>query len=473
MSWPSPASDRTPWRSLRAHDLSGALAAGLAAIALGGCGGGGRAGSATPEASLRPAAPVKASVQHRVTAPRVDATTSFGAGGGSVRSPALRHLQAELVWGLRSAGPQTGALVVDLGDDQTLFSLRAGVGRPPASVEKLYTSIALLKLLGPRAQLHTTVLGTGYLGAGGIWHGDLYLRGDGDPTFGDGSFNKLYEDGYGPTATQLVAQLHARGIHRVTGRVFGDASRFDADPGGPATANRPDTPDYGGELGALVYDHGATSGNLSPGAFAARELVLTMRAQHMQASAAPRTARTPAHARTLAVVASPPLTVLLRLMDVPSDDLFADLLAKQLGYHFLAQGTLDAGAGEISFVMADDYGLHPTILDGSGLDKDDRSSPAQVVALLRRTWRTPIGDELEAALPVVGETGTVQSLGVGSPAQGHCVAKTGTLNNVTNLAGLCAARGGQELAFAVFIDGPQNWQALSILSRLVGAIAAY
>ena len=40
--------------------------------------------------------------------------------------------------------------------------------------------------------------------AGGVWHGNLYLRGGGDPTFGDGTFNRVWELGYGPTAPQLA-----------------------------------------------------------------------------------------------------------------------------------------------------------------------------------------------------------------------------------------------------------------------------
>ena len=33
------------------------------------------------------------------------------------------------------------------------------------------------------AKLQTQVLGAGYLGHGGVWHGDVYLKGGGDPTF--------------------------------------------------------------------------------------------------------------------------------------------------------------------------------------------------------------------------------------------------------------------------------------------------
>jgi D-alanyl-D-alanine carboxypeptidase/D-alanyl-D-alanine-endopeptidase (penicillin-binding protein 4) len=370
-------------------------------------------------------------------------------------------------------GAATGLLVDDMTAGATLFTSNADVSRPPASVEKIYTTIASDTLLGPGATFPTEVLGTGTLQPGGVWQGNLYLRGDGDPTFGDGSFNRVDEDGYGPTAAQLVAQLRHDRIRRVTGEVIGDESRFDTLRGGPLTNDQPDVGDYFGQLSALVYDHGATAKDLSPAAFAARELVLTMRSAGILAKPDKRSGVAPLGARDLATVSSPPLSVLLRLMDVPSDDLFADLLAKQIGYSFDGQGTLAAGAAQIQHLIESRYDLNPTIHDGSGLDKADRSSPETLVALLRDVWDTPAGQLLYSSLPVVGETGTVQSIGVNTAAKGRCVAKTGTLDNVTNLAGYCHALDGHVLAFAVLIDGPGNWTALTQISKLVGTIAAY
>jgi D-alanyl-D-alanine carboxypeptidase/D-alanyl-D-alanine-endopeptidase (penicillin-binding protein 4) len=381
-------------------------------------------------------------------------------------------LDAALAGTMRKAGPHAGALVYDLNAHQQLFALREGVGRPPASVEKLYTSLALLRMLGPDARMRTTVLGTGHLGRHGVWHGNLYLRGGGDPTYGDGAFNRIWEQGFGPTATQIVQQLSEQGIRRVTGKVIGDASLFDSHRGGPSTNFEPDIPDFGGQLSALTYDHGATLGTLTPGAFAARELALALRADHVRARAAHDTGVTPARAHTLAVVSSPPLTVLLRLMDVRSDDLFAEMLTQQLGARFGDGGSIAAGARVVASAITA-YGVHPRIVDGSGLSRLDRSSPRDVVDLLRAAWRTPDGDVLWASLPVVGVNGTVQSLGVHTAAQGNCIAKTGTLTGVTNLAGYCHRPGHHRIAFALMINGPSNSQALIMESRMIAAIARY
>lgn len=378
-------------------------------------------------------------------------------------------LRLALLRGLAQAGPNSGALVYDLSDGMPLFALRSKIARPPASVEKLYTSVAVLNDLGPNTKLRTRVLGTGHLGPGGVWHGNLYLVGGGDPTFGDQTFNRTWEWGYGSTAAQLAGRLHAAGIRRVTGRVIGDGSLFDPRVGPPSTGFAPDIPDLGGQLSALTFDHGST-GNLSPPAFAARQLAQTMGTAHIQAIAYRFPGKAPAGARLLASVSSPPASVLVRLMDVPSDDFFAEMLTKQLGIRFAGAGTTKAGAGVITEAMAA-YGIHPKVVDGSGLSRADSSSPLDVVRLLREVHGTATGQGLQDALPLVGVSGTTRTIAVQTAAQGHCIAKTGTLDGVTNLAGYCHAKGGQLLAFALFVDGPPNWSALVTEGQMIAAIA--
>jgi D-alanyl-D-alanine carboxypeptidase/D-alanyl-D-alanine-endopeptidase (penicillin-binding protein 4) len=388
------------------------------------------------------------------------------------RTRALAHLQAVLNRALKAAGPATGALVYDLDARRNLYVRQALTGRPPASVEKLFTTVALMRRLGPDARLHTTVLGTGHL-VRGTWRGNLYLRGGGDPTFGDSGFNRVWNQDQGPTPNQLIAQLRRRGIRRVSGHVYADETLFDRRRGGLMTASNADIPDFGGQLSALTYDHGTVTKRLSPARFAVRELALTMRGSGIQVRAATRTRAAPRGAHLLALVSSPPMSAMTRLMDVPSDDLFAEMFTKQLGVLFGRGGSIPAGAAVVSQTLAGSYGLKPRILDGSGLSRQDRASPAQIVNLLRDVWHTQTGGELAASLPTVGMEGTVQFLGVKTPAHGRCIAKTGTLDNVTNLAGYCRAAGNHMLAFALMLDGPPNWTATVLEGRMIGAIAGY
>jgi D-alanyl-D-alanine carboxypeptidase/D-alanyl-D-alanine-endopeptidase (penicillin-binding protein 4) len=88
-------------------------------------------------------------------------------------------------------------------------------------------------------------------------------------------------------------------------------------------------------------------------------------------------------------------------------------------------------------------------------------------------WHTRLGNQLAATLPTVGVSGTVQSIGRKSPAAHRCIAKTGSLDDVTNLVGYCTARGGHQIAFAIFIDGPENGPGFWLESKMVAAIAGY
>jgi D-alanyl-D-alanine carboxypeptidase/D-alanyl-D-alanine-endopeptidase (penicillin-binding protein 4) len=446
-------------------------AAGLVALALGACGGAGPTGVApsTVTVSLN-GGTASTGTASAATATQATQTSTVGRDG---RSPSLVHLQASLVHEAAGLGPNVGIAVEDLTSQKMLFARGLGLAQPPASLEKLYTSAALLWLLGSNARLQTQVLGNGHLAANGVYDGNLYLRGDGDPTFGDGGWNKVYEDGYGPTGAQLVADLRARGIKRVTGHLYADPFRFDSAEGGPATANAPDPGDYGGRMSALVYDHGYIMNGLGPAATTVHLVALTARDSGLGLYAARTLTRTPANATVLATLSSPPLSTMLGLMDVPSDDLFADLFAKQLGYQLFGQGTLSLGALAIRQAIAAHYRLSPTIYDGSGLDKADRSTPTQFLGLLRGMYGSSVGTEVRAALPVVGKSGTVAGIGVKTPAAGRCEAKTGTLNNVTNLAGYCRVRGGDTVAFVFMVDGPSNDQSIVAFTPMVGAVASF
>ncbi len=451
-------------RSPRLPTLLAALLLTLPAPLLAGCGG-------------------TVTAPHSATLTPSTAATGSAPSGTPVRPPARRRtrtpvnqlvLRYALSRNLRPVGRGSGAVVYDLTTHQVLFDARGGVARPPASVEKLYTTTAVLRTLGPGATLQTQILGTGHLGPGGVWHGDLYLKGGGDPTLGDGGFNQAYESGFGPTGSQLAEQIANRGIHRVTGHLFGDESLFDTRRGGLSTGYRPDTPDFGGQLSALTYDHGSTLGSPTPAAFAAKQIAAAMRTLHVVVHASRRTATTPVGAAPLASVDSPPMQVILRLMDVPSDDFIAELLTKQLGVRYGdGNGSIAAGANVISHLIATDYGIHPRILDGSGLSHRDRSTPQQIVTLLRGLWRTPTGTLVLASLPVVGRSGTVAPIAANTAAAGRCSAKTGTLDDVSNLAGICRSRGQQALAFAFFMDGPPNGDALALEGRMVAAVARY
>jgi len=388
------------------------------------------------------------------TALLIAGTAVAGAASQRPIEAAQRSLSTALTQGMRQDGRAGGAEVVDLNTGQTLFSWSPNVGRVPASVEKLYTTSTALARFGPGATLSTSVLGKGWRDSHGIWHGILYLRGDGDPTFGSASFDR-YWYGAGATVQALVAKLTQAGIRGLSGSVVGDGSRFDSLRGTPYSRYQRNIYTQG-LLSGLSYDAGfvdlqQTTFQAHPVLFAAQRFLQALRAAGLSAS--PKTpvttGRTPAGARLLASIPSPPIAQLIALTNAPSNNYFAETLLKDLGASFGAAGSTNAGAAVVRSELQSVFGITPNLFDGSGLSSSDSTSPRQVIAVLSKM---ATDSQFVDSLAVGGETGTLEPYMRGTVAQGRCRAKTGTLTGVANLAGYCTARDGHVLAFAFLMN---------------------
>src|SRR5215211_7049291 len=184
---------------------------------------------------------------------RLALTLTLAALAAVPAAAAARPLRAALDGAMGQAGRYSGAYVINATDGRVVYRLHATTPRILASNTKLFTTSAALARFGTGGTLGTEVLGTGWLGDDGVWHGDLYLRGGGDPTFGSRRFTRRHYGG-GAAVGQLADLLEGAGILRVTGRIYGDESRFDSLRGGPDSG-------YGispwvGPLSALTFNHG-------------------------------------------------------------------------------------------------------------------------------------------------------------------------------------------------------------------------
>ena len=401
--------------------------------------------------------------------PALGCTAVAQAAGG------LAALQSDLGRQLQAAGPYSGAYVYDLTAHKVLFSQRAADMRAPASVEKLFTATALLTRLGPGYRLVTSVLGSGRMAPGGVWEGDVYLRGGGDPTFGSSAYIGHHYGGRGSSVSVLARQLaHVDGIRAITGRVEGDESLFDTRRGEPSSAYAPD-PFLEGSLSALAFDRGRTGnerGLHAPAAYAARALRSALKAAGVSVRGSSGAASTPLGSVPLATVSSPTVSQLLGLMLPPSDNFFAEMLLKGLGARLAGAGTTSAGARVASRAMTSLLGIHPRILDGSGLSESDRTSPYQVADLLVALYPTPIGAVLRENMAIAGRTGTLELRMRRTAAAGRCIGKTGTLTGVSNLVGYCPSRDGHELAFAIFNDGISTLAARTFQDHIAITLAS-
>ncbi len=361
------------------------------------------------------------------------------------------------------AGGGSGAYVVDMATGAELYAARPDVARMPASVEKLYTSATALLRYGADGRLTTTVLAPAVPDATGTIAGDLVLRGGGDPTFDSRA------------AAALAEKLVNGGLLRVAGRVVGDESAFDAFRGPPSS--RYQTSSDVGPLSALAFDHGRTGRRRPyfqsrPARFAAEAFAKALERRGVELAGSARAGHAATGAVPLSEWDSPTLAEIVRSMNVPSDNYIAETLVKALGADFGTAGSTAAGAAVVRTTVAR-FGIAPQVVDGSGLSRGDRTSPRQVVRLLTAMADTEAGDAFEASLPVAGRTGTLSDRMRRSAARDNCQAKTGTLHDVSALAGYCTTPRGSRVAFAFMMNGVSPGGARVLQDRMAAALARY
>jgi D-alanyl-D-alanine carboxypeptidase/D-alanyl-D-alanine-endopeptidase (penicillin-binding protein 4) len=172
----------------------------------------------------------------------------------------------------------------------------------------------------------------------------------------------------------------------------------------------------------------------------------------------------------VAGVRSGDIAELSRKVNVPSDNFAAEMLLKGIGAHVRSTGSTAAGAAVVRETMAG-FGVRPQVFDGSGLSRANRTSPRQVVRMLEQLAAGDARDAFRASLAVAGRSGTVSGRMRGTLAQDNCRVKTGTLRDVSALAGYCRARGGRDIAFALLMNRINPSGARALQDRIAVAIA--
>lgn len=159
---------------------------------------------------------------------------------------------------------------------------------------------------------------------------------------------------------------------------------------------------------------------------------------------------------------SDPLGKVITHMLKKSDDLVTDALYKKLAsVYFNTTGTWANGKQALSSILSPHTGLNfnqMVIVDGSGLSRNNQISPAQLAALLNYAYQSmPNGDVFYQALPISGVDGTLR-FRLGGDTQGRIHAKTGTMKNVSGLAGYVRTVNNKSLTFAILINATNGNQ---------------
>ncbi len=159
---------------------------------------------------------------------------------GAPRRPANAPLQRILE--AMAAEPAVArahwGVAVERLDGTVVAGLNAGQFFQPASNAKLFTTAAAMALLPMEERLSTKVIASGYFEAGGVYRGDLRLRGVGDANFsGRPVPYRVTPQGQAEAphdelryVRELADGVKASGITRVEGDVVGDDTLFPWDP---------------------------------------------------------------------------------------------------------------------------------------------------------------------------------------------------------------------------------------------------
>jgi D-alanyl-D-alanine carboxypeptidase/D-alanyl-D-alanine-endopeptidase (penicillin-binding protein 4) len=115
---------------------------------------------------------------------------------------------------------------------------------------------------------------------------------------------------------------------------------------------------------------------------------------------------------------------------------------------------------------ATDGFIEPLNFDnGSGLSRQERISARALGQLLQSAYRSPLMPELMASLPISGVDGTLKRAKFAKPGSAHL--KTGSLNEVTALAGYVHGASGKRYVLVAIANHPNAHAARAAFDALV------
>lgn len=442
-------------------------------------------------------------------------------------------LPAPIARALQQAGVplDSVAIVVQrIGEKQPRIRHQPDVPMNPASVMKLVTTYAALDLLGPQFRWRTEA----YLGGpleDGVLHGDLVLRGSGDP--------KITIEQW----QSLMRSLVDAGVQRIDGDLVLDRSRFDLpayDPGrfdaeplrpynvGPdallvnfktvrfrfaanGSANgvelkvEPPLPqlavapppalvsggctDWRRSLEAAIIDQPRAAAATFPGTFATgcgtrdwsfalldhANYVHGMFATYFAAAGGDfegivRDGNAPSGELPFVTLLSPPLYDVVRDVNKFSNNVMARQLFLTLASE---RGTAPATPAAAARVVADWLAKRRiampglVIENGSGLSRDERATAGGLIALLASADRSVLRNEFASSLAVAATDGTLERRLLHGRSAGNALLKTGSLEGVRALAGYVIDRDGERWMLAAIVNHPNAQRAVPALDALV------
>ena len=433
----------------------------------------------------------------------------------------------------RESVPESSVSIVvrDASSNNTLLQLNGAIPRSPASTMKILPTWAALDLLGP-AYAWKTRAWTDVPVVKGVLKGNLYLQGGGDPLLTierwwrfvndlrqtglrviegdividqtrftaanerpedfDGKFWKTYnvlpdamlvnwqssdftirpaDDGNGiditvqPFPEGLVVENR---VKLVSGRCVGRSSQvsYAIDPA------RPDRVVATGRLSASCGPQSQRLAIMDPAQYAFGTFVTLWRQQGGQFRGGMLRAPTPPAARLLLTHESEPLSEIVRVTNKYSSNMMARSLLLALAAEMHGTPATTAAGQETIVNWLKTRGLvlpDLVIGNGSGLSRDARISADSMAKLLVGARQSRFAPEFLTSLSLGGLDGTLEKRFQNVDDPSRVRMKTGTLKDVSCLAGYVTGKTSKVYAVVVFVNHPgaQNGLGEMIQSSVV------
>lgn len=161
---------------------------------------------------------------------------------------------------------------------------------------------------------------------------------------------------------------------------------------------------------------------------------------------------------TIAQRTSPKMRDLVEYMLQKSNNLYADAIAKNIAAEYFNLPATYYRANRAMRSILSQYAKidlgSSYIVDGSGLSPHNLMSPDTMLEILEYINQHNDTLGIIELLPVSGKSGTLQwrASTFNEPLKEHVMAKTGTLQNVSNLAGFVITKNGNRVPFVMFTN---------------------
>lgn len=369
------------------------------------------------------------------------------------------------------------AYVVDALTGDVLLNQRGETGMAPASVTKVLTALTAAYTLDTSKPLTTSV----FIDEAGT----LHLVGEGDIMLAEGEGNSSVINGRAGISdlAQAVADgLTEKGRERLDGRLVYHDHIFDGPTRDPEVEE--DLRRWIGHVAPFAVDRGELPGEgyqpyrENPGEHVAGALQSALEERGISVSLEASDDAYDGHGDLVGAVESATVNEILRVMLHDSDNTLAEQLCRLSAKSASTGSTLQDATDHVEQVVAD-LGLYNGELDVhdcSGLSLSNRIAPRTIVEALRyiESSDNPGVFQLQRELPTGRFTGTLNTRFEGMASGTRVHAKTGSLSEISSLAGYVTTSQGRPLVFHVQNESSKG-QAIwtrPVIDKFVDALAS-